>query len=181
MVVSKIDSITDGAASITTPYGELLIDEQDVPVVMGACLNITKRPCGYIGIDVHRHIGGTRTRLGVLSRVLMQPLSGFVVDHINHNTMDNRRCNLRICTPSENARNNRGKRTRTVSKYKGVTYHDCKKYNPNASGEKPWRAYTRANGKRIWLGYHKTERLAAIAYNEYASREFGEFAYLNDV
>jgi len=39
----------------------------------------------------------------------------------------------------------------------------------------------RVSGKRIWLGYHKTEEDAAMAYNDYARKAFGEFACLNEV
>jgi len=34
-------------------------------------------------------------------------------------------------------------------------------------------------GKRIWLGYYETEIQAAMAYNRYAHKEFGEFACYN--
>ena len=97
------------------------------------------------------------------------------VDHVNRKPWDNRKCNLRLCTRSENSRNTDGQVQRK-SPYKGVTFE--KQYKDR---EKPWRAYTRINGKRIWLGYYKTARLAAIAYNKYAARVFGEFACLNNV
>lgn len=40
-----------------------------------------------------------------LHRALIDPLPGLFVDHINRNPRDNRRCNLRAVTPSENVRN----------------------------------------------------------------------------
>lgn len=40
-----------------------------------------------------------------LHRFIMMPPENMVIDHINHNRMDNRRCNLRICTQRENSNN----------------------------------------------------------------------------
>ena len=45
-----------------------------------------------------------------------------LVDHINHNTLDNRKCNLRLCTHQQNMFN-RKKRKNTTSKYKGVVWY----------------------------------------------------------
>ncbi len=95
------------------------------------------------------------------------------VDHINHDGLDNRRCNLRIVTNSQNCMN--GKHKGGTSKYKGVTYHA-------KSGK--WYAQiflSDIKHRHIRLGSHETEIDAAIAYNNGAIKYFGEFAHLNKI
>lgn len=48
-----------------------------------------------------------------MHRILMGDPEGFVIDHINGDGLDNRRCNLRITTPSENSKNRRDFRAKT--------------------------------------------------------------------
>ena len=86
-----------------------------------------------------------------LHRFIMGTPKGMVTDHINGNTLDNRRKNLRVCTKSENNRNRAGDRN-TSSKYKGVSFHKRSRL---------WHAYINLNGKRKSLGTHKTEKKAA--------------------
>lgn len=43
--------------------------------------------------------------VGYMHRYLKQPGQGYVVDHMDHNTLNNRRNNLRICTTAENNAN----------------------------------------------------------------------------
>lgn len=61
------------------------------------------------------------------------------VDHINHNTLDNRKCNLRKCTCRENSLNKRN----NTSGYPGVRWH---------SQGKKWNARIVINGKEKSLG-----------------------------
>ena len=164
--------------------GTILIDDEDVGLLDGCQIGFKdSRRYVWLRWNNKRLLPKQRN----MARVIMGLPVGadadhaFFVDHINHNTLDNRRCNLRVCTRSENSRNNVGQKTRTGSKYKGVTFHDCRKYAVNATGLKPWRAYTRIAGKRIWFGYYASQEDAARAYNKNAKRLFGEFAYLNDV
>jgi len=54
-----------------------------------------------------------------MHRMIMKPPKGKVVDHINGNGLDNRRCNLRICSRKENSFN-RAKRLNAKSRFIGV-------------------------------------------------------------
>jgi len=93
------------------------------------------------------------------------------VDHLNHNGLDNRRCNLRVCTRQQNMRNRRPNRN-TTSRYKGVCW------NRHIS---KWVAGIYVNKRRIHLGSFDDEREAALAYNRAAREHFGEYARLNRV
>jgi len=90
-------------------------------------------------------------------------------DHINHNTLDNRRDNLRICTHQQNLRNQKSP-SNTSSQYKGVRWHKT---------SKKWQAQIKINGKSKYLGSSDSEKEAALMYNKAAKKYFGEFAYLN--
>jgi hypothetical protein len=100
---------------------------------------------------------------------IMQPEPGKVVDHENHNGLDNSRSNLRLASRSQNCYN-RKKKTGVRSRYKGVSY---------VKGRKKWRVYISYNGQRIHLGYFDNEIDAAKAYDEAAKLYHGKFAVLN--
>lgn len=92
-------------------------------------------------------------------------------DHQNHNTLDNRRSNIRICTHQQNMRNRKSFPNKT-SHFKGVNW--CKRL-------KNWQVAIRANGKTLYLGRFKDEKEAAFVYNEAAKKYFGKFAFLNNI
>jgi hypothetical protein len=92
-----------------------------------------------------------------------------MVDHINRNTLDNRKSNLRICSHSEN-RCNTGPNKTNQTGYKGVSY--CKRDNK-------YFAMIKKDGKSFCVGEYKDPKDAAIAYNLAAKNLHGEFAYLN--
>jgi hypothetical protein len=104
-----------------------------------------------------------------IHRVIIGAKKGQHVDHINGNTLDNRRCNLRICTHSQNQMNQKIRTTGT-SKYKGVH-----RYKPTGR----WRSQIRIKGKKTHLGYFADEKEAARTYDRAAVKYFGEFAKLN--
>ena len=90
-------------------------------------------------------------------------------DHQNHNTLDNRRDNLRVCTHRENLRNQKLQKKKT-SKYKGVCWSESRK---------KWYAYITVNKKMKNLGRFHSEIFAAGIYDRAAKKYFGEFAHLN--
>jgi len=92
-----------------------------------------------------------------------------LIDHINHNGLDNRKANLRLATRAQNSRNRRPV-GRGSSKYKGVTYR---------KSDGVFIADIRAGRKRIYLGCFKSETEAAKAYDAGAKKYHGEFASLN--
>jgi len=107
-----------------------------------------------------------------LHRIIMNVTdSKIFVDHINHNKLDNRKCNLRLCNRSQNQMNRKINKNNT-SKYKGVYW------NKNAN---KWIARISINKKNIHLGCFNNEIDAAKAYNQYAIENVGEFALLNEV
>lgn len=104
-----------------------------------------------------------------MHRLIAGAPKGLLVDHRDHNGLNNRKSNLRLCTRKENRRNRRPNRGGT-SKYKGVCW---------SKSSKKFRAAINHNGKRYNLGYFDDEIAAAKAYDKKARELFGEFAYLN--
>jgi uncharacterized protein YegP (UPF0339 family) len=90
-------------------------------------------------------------------RQIMDTPEDKVVDHVNHDTLDNQKTNLRNCTQLENTANNYMSSTNS-SGYKGVYRDKRGKY----------RAQIRYNNKRIWIGYYDTAEEAGEAYNKKA-------------
>lgn len=130
-------------------------------------------------IDPKRRIAGAkRTRnvrgkysIVLMHRVIMNAPDGIQVDHINRNPLDNRKNNLRFATHLENCRNRTGV-PGSSSQFKGVSWHKTKQR---------WTANIRVDTKLRHLGSFLREEDAAIAYNNVARIEFGEFAYINPV
>jgi hypothetical protein len=114
-----------------------------------------------------------RTKTIYMHRFLMDADAGEMVDHKDHNGLNNTRENLRKCTVTQNNRNIRPwRKRRTSSAFKGV--------HRNAEGTSVrWSAKIKINGKLIRLGEFTTEIEAARAYDSAARQHFGEFACVN--
>ena len=104
---------------------------------------------------------------------------GMVVDHIDRNPLNNRRDNLRLCTPQQNAAN-RSVSGKGTSRYKGVHRTRNDKWRSTISitiwPRRGKRKYKKAT---ISLGTYGTEEEAARAYDATATEWFGEYACIN--
>jgi hypothetical protein len=105
-----------------------------------------------------------------MHRLVMTAPDGVLVDHINHNGLDNRKANLRFATLEQNAQNQRKTRSKTSSRFKGVN----KTRNP-----KIWQARIYHNKRAINLGHFRDEAEAAKAYDRAARKYQGEYAQPN--
>lgn len=104
-----------------------------------------------------------------MHREIIKAPADLVVDHKDHDGLNNCRSNLRLATRTQNCQNARVWSKKT-SKYKGVVWHKRKE---------KWAVRIAANKKTHRLGYFESEIEAAKAYDEAAKRIHGEFAALN--
>ena len=118
---------------------------------------------------------GTRTGKSYhhvkMERVVMQRLGvvvprSHVIDHINGDSLDNRRENLRLATIAENRRNAPAQRN-SRTKVKGVSYDDV---------AKNYRAKINRHHKTVWERRYPTLDVAAKGIAEARKRLDGEFA-----
>lgn len=107
--------------------------------------------------------------LGLMHRFIMNCPKNKIIDHINHDRLDNRKANLRICTVSNNGMN-RLKYSGFTSKYKGVCW---------VKERSLWKSSIKHNDAYIHLGFFENEKDAGLAYDKKAIELFGEFALLN--
>jgi hypothetical protein len=107
-----------------------------------------------------------------MSRVILNPPIGKYVDHVNGDTLDNRKSNLRLATPTENSRNYPRPKT-NKSGYKGVSFD---------KRENKWKACISTNKeKNKHLGYFNTPQEAGVAYNEASLKYHGEYGRINNL
>lgn len=111
---------------------------------------------GYEGVFMHRLI------LGITDLKSL-------VDHQDHNGLNNQRRNLRLATHSQNSINRR-KQKNCSSVYIGVYWNKIRQL---------WQSYIKKNSICTYLGAFENEEDAAFAYDNAARKEFGEFANLN--
>lgn len=140
-----------------------LVDDQDYPAV-----SKHKWWLGPRGRYACRQVG--RRTIYMHCDILDKP-DGMEIDHINNDTLDNRRENLRICDHKTNRANSKLSSNNT-SGYKGVVY--SKRYGN-------WSAKLKINGKAVHLGTFDSPESAAKAYDNYALKVWGEYANPNGV
>jgi hypothetical protein len=139
--------------------GETIVDEEDY-------YNLKQ----YSWYKSHNYVCGTVNKKIVnLHRFIMNYTGENIVDHINNNPLDNRKCNLRIVTPTQNNMNRKSTKN-SSSQYIGVNFD--KTINK-------WIANIKFEGKHINLGCFDDEIDAAKARDMATKKYFGEFGNLN--
>lgn len=136
-----------------------LVDDADLPSLLGVnWRGHTSRGKTYVRAKIAR-------AAVQLHRFLMAPPPDMVVDHINGDTLDNRRSNLRVCTVAQNSRNKSGWSGR---RFKGVYERQGR-----------WRAIVMKDGKQLQAGAFASPIEAAVAYDIAAREAYGEYARPN--
>lgn len=106
-----------------------------------------------------------------IHRLIMGFPCNMNIDHINHNTFDNRKSNLRIVTVSQNAMNH-VLGAKNTSGTTGVVW---------VKSRNNWKAEIKLNGETIYLGsfdkFDDAERVRKEAEEKY----FGEYSYDNSM
>ncbi len=154
---------------------EVIIDQEDRSWFDQYTWTASDNGCGtvYVHRRTRKHEGGKPRKI-YLHRALIRAGSGQIVDHINRNSLDNRKANLRIASSAVNNINRGKNRTwrgrPTSSGYKGVSW---------SNKRKKWHSYIWFDNKRMHLGYFTEDKDAARAYDAMVYELHGEYAYLN--
>lgn len=157
---------------IETKRGTIIVDKEDFDRVSRFVWHISKTT-GYVSCLFHEN-NSRKVRAMRLQRFIVDCKESEEVDHINGDKLDNRKCNLRVCTRQENSFNRKIPKNNTTG-YKGV------RYIKQGNRIKRWRATLEKNGKSVNGGTHITKEEAAKAYNKLALEHFGKFARLNAI
>lgn len=145
-----------------------VIDAEDALLVSAHKWHADRQPTGFYAcasIRLSKKYGDNKTIR--MHRLIMNAKEGQIIDHIDGNTLNNCKRNLRFANTSQNGANAE-RRKRNKSGYKGVSKH---------AHSKKWQAFI----KTTYLGTFETAEEAAKAYNIAALEHFGEFAKLNQI
>lgn len=149
-------SIHGDVTAVKTSKGqEFIIDTADLEAVQRYSWCYSKT--GYL-------VANTGKAVVKLHRYLLNPDPGVIVDHINGDPSDNRRCNLRLCSQKENSRNC------------GTTWNSKTGVVGVKKVKNRYVAQIMVDRKHITIGSFPTLELATAARAEAEKHYFGEFA-----
>jgi hypothetical protein len=142
-----------------------IVDPEDVELLSAHKWHASKSQGAYYA-SAGIYVDGEQVHQ-TMHRLVKNNPEGLYIDHINGNTLDNRKSNLRVCTPTENRINSKVRKD-NKSGYKGV----------HQRGNR-WWAELVSKGKRYRFGSFLTPEDAAKAYDRAARKYHGEFARTN--
>ncbi len=144
-----------------------LVDDEDYERVTRNAWHISQE--GYV-------VAGVGPRKAVkhvsIHRIILDAQPGEVVDHINHDKLDNRRDNLRITTNKHNCWNRKIPNTNKTGA-KGV-------YVLRTKSKNKYRAMIQYNNKKVHLGVFSTIQAAKQAYIDASNKYYGEYSFYKD-
>jgi hypothetical protein len=152
------------AREIALTHGTVaIVDDEDYELVSAHEWQLSKLRYATTGYAY------SRTAHKKMAQFLMNPPKGMAIDHANGNGLDNRRCNLRICSKAQNCQNRRKQERKTSSRFKGV----------QRTLRGTWRVTITAKNHQYHVGTFKLEENAARAYDDAARQLHGQFACVN--
>ena len=134
----------------------VLIDIEDIEKIQKLKWRVSKNKNGYY-VRAWGRKDYKYKQIVYLHRYIMNCPGDMEVDHINHNTLDNRKCNLRVCTMLEN-KQNVPKRENNKSGYRNIHWD---------KNRKKWRVRMTINKKEVKVGIYETVEEALIARNNF--------------
>jgi hypothetical protein len=161
---------------------EIILHEDYAEIVL---YNIKNKPIDKVKVDlenlenlrqykwmINYHgyaVGRVNGIMKQMHRVILNAPKDMIIDHINRNTLDNRKNNLRICNKSQNAMNSKIPSDNT-SGAKGVYWN--KRYSK-------WEVRICLKGHNKFLGYFEDKQDAIEARRKAELKYFGEYSALN--
>lgn len=134
----------------------LLFDREDLEFLQQVGWSVT---------DNRVYLVGAEYKGKLFHRVIAGAVDGLQVDHINGNSLDNRKSNLRLCTRTQNLHNTKVRKDKKLDLPKGVYKH-----------RSSYRAKITVHKQVMYLGTFSTPEEADLAYKRAAEKYFGEFA-----
>jgi hypothetical protein len=152
------------------------IDLVDFPLIsQRSWLAVYQKHSGYVYAQASTSTKINRKKVSInfrMSRYILNVTDPKIeVDHIDGDSLNNTRNNLRLCTKGQNMSNLR-KIRKSSSRFKGVTFSKSKN---------KWKSQMSHNDKNRHIGYFDSEIEAAIAFNWEALKWRGSFAKLNSI
>lgn len=146
------------------------VDDEDFETVSKHKWCLSKKGKNYYAVT-NVPVGKYKQKTLYMHHLILPPVKGKIVDHVDRNGLNNRRRNLRHALWGENIVNSRMRvpKSSRGSSFRGV-------YREPGNG---WYAAIRKEGKLVYLGLFDCEEDAARAFDAAAFELRGDFTSLN--